>query len=167
MRFSKGLLVSALLCLSFAAQAGTGSISKFLPHYLDHEGRHTLSPSLYERDAYQARLRSNPDLVSGIRFDFKWRASRVDRDNLRVRIEIRGSKTLPGQPFVIESPIKRKVLFGRWSEVTVDSAKFEKVGKMIAWRVSLLEGNAELAEQRSFLWQTGDTKDASTTTPQK
>lgn len=160
MRFLKSLLVASFLCSGLVAHAGSGSISKFLPHYLDHQGRHTLSPSLYERDAYQARLRSNPDLVSGIRFDFKWRASRVDRDKLRVRIEIRGSKTLPGQPFVVEGPIKRKGLFGRWSEMTVDSEQFDKVGKMIAWRVSLLEGDVEIAEQRSFLWQAGDTKDA-------
>ena len=161
MRFLKSLLVASILFGGLAAHAGSGSITKFLPHYLDHQGRHTLSPSLYERDAYQARLRLNPDLVSGIRFDFKWRASRVDRDRLRVRIEIRGSKTLPGQPFVIESPIKRKGLFGRWSDVTVASEQFDKVGKMIAWRVSLLEGDSELAEQRSFLWQAGDTEDAS------
>lgn len=155
MRVFKALLIASLLCLGSAAQAdaGSASISKFLPHYLDHEGRHTLSPSLYERDAYQARLRGNPEMVSGIRFDFKWKASRVDRDKLRVRIEIRGSKTLPGKPFVIESPVKRKGLFGRWSAVTVDKEQFSKVGEMIAWRVSLLEGEAKLAEQRSFLWQ--------------
>ena len=47
-------------------------ISKVLPHLLDKQGLHTLSPSLLERDAYQAQLRSNPDQCSGIRFDVKW-----------------------------------------------------------------------------------------------
>ena len=45
-----------------------------LPHYLDKEGRHTLSPSLYERDAYQAILRQNPEKRGGMRFDVQWKA---------------------------------------------------------------------------------------------
>ncbi len=153
MRFPTTLVVAALLIVATSAQAATGKISKFLPHYLDHKGRHTLSPSLYERDAYQARLRSNPELVSGIRFDFKWSARGADRGKLRVRIEIRGSKTTPGNPFVVEQPVNRKGFFGRWSSVTVEQADFEKVGKMIAWRVTLLEEGQELAQQRSFLWR--------------
>jgi len=152
MRFFNLLAAFALLVGALSAQAASGRIIKLLPHYLDKEGRHTLSPSLYERDAYQAHLRSNPDEVSGIRFDFKWRASSADRDKLRMRIEIRGSKTQPGNPFVIEQAIKRKGLFGRWASVTIEKEAFDKVGKMIAWQATLLEDNVELAQQRSFLW---------------
>lgn len=167
MRFFTILAAAALFVGAVGAQAASGRISKFLPHYLDKEGRHTLSPSLYERDAYQAHLRKNPEQVSGIRFDFKWRASGADRDKLRVRIEIRGSKTQPGKPFVIEHKVVRKGLFGRWASVTVEKEAFENVGKMIAWRVTLLEGAAELAQQRSFLWSadagTTDSAEASKT----
>lgn len=155
MRSTTTLAVAILLLAAAAAHAGSGRIIKVLPHYLDMEGKHAVSPSLYERDAYQARLRSNPELVSGIRFDFKWRASNVDKDKLRIRIEVRGSQTLPNKPFVVEQKIERKGLFGRWSSATVSQEEYQKVGKMIAWQATLLEGDATLAQQRSFLWGAG------------
>ena len=158
MRFFKILVATAVLLSAFAAQAASGRIIKLLPHYLDKNGKHTVSPSLYERDAYQSRLRSNPELVSGIRFDVKWRASGADRDKLRVRIEIRGSETRPKEPFIVEEKIKTKGLFGRWTSVTVDKEAFDKVGKMIAWQATLLEGDKELAQLRSFLWSAGKPK---------
>ena len=46
-------LVAALLllaALSLANATQPGKISKVLPHWLDQQGRHTLSPSLLERD---------------------------------------------------------------------------------------------------------------------
>ena len=63
------LIVLTLCCLAMAASAAaelSGKVVKVLPHYLDLEGRHTLSPSLYERDAYQAVLRQHPERRSGI-----------------------------------------------------------------------------------------------------
>ena len=54
-------LAAALLLLgviSTTDAARPGKISKVLPHWLDLQGRHTLSPSLLERDAYQAKLRA-------------------------------------------------------------------------------------------------------------
>lgn len=159
MRSFKILVAACIVSSAMAAQAASGRIIKLLPHYLDKDGKHTISPSLYERDAYQARLRSNPELVSGIRFDLKWRASDVDREQLRVRIEIRGSKTRPNEPFVIEQKIQRRGLLGRWSSVTVDKEQFAKVGKMIAWQATLLEGDNKLAQLRSFLWSAGQPGD--------
>src|SRR5262245_61570881 len=82
------LLVSALP----SAQAALGRINKVLPHYLDQEGRHTLAPSLFERDAYQARLRQNPSLRSAIRFDVNWKAVGAPHSNLKLRLELRSSK---------------------------------------------------------------------------
>ena len=54
------LLVTTLASVE-ASSARVARITKVLPHLLDDKGRHTLSPSLYERDAYQAELRKNPD----------------------------------------------------------------------------------------------------------
>ncbi len=61
------LAASALL-----AHAASGKVLKVLPHFLDLQGRHALSPSLFERDAYQAHLRKNPAEVSALRFDVEW-----------------------------------------------------------------------------------------------
>ena len=61
-----GLLLIPLATLSHAADA---KVRKVLPSLVDLEGRASLHPSLYERDAYQAYLRKNPELVGGMRFD--------------------------------------------------------------------------------------------------
>ena len=36
--------------------------------------------------------------------------------------------------------------------VTLDGGAFKAIGKIIAWRVRLLDSEIELAERRSFLW---------------
>ena len=60
------LMRAALLLLALftvaAGSGGSGRILKVLPHLLDGKGHHTLSPSLLERDAYQAELRLHPEI---------------------------------------------------------------------------------------------------------
>ena len=83
-------LAVALLLLGFlptANGAQPGKISKVLPHWLDLQGRHTLSPSLLERDAYQAKLRADRSLCSGIRFEVKW--AKNTSDNVKLQLELR------------------------------------------------------------------------------
>src|SRR5256885_6498812 len=96
------MLTPRAMAAGFASptEAATARIIKVLPHLLDRKGRHTLSPSLYERDAYQGFLRKNPDQCSGLRFDVQWKAKRVDWSQLKLRVEIRGSKD--AQPFALE-----------------------------------------------------------------
>jgi hypothetical protein len=38
-----------LLAAPLAAPAATGKVVKVLPHFLDLKGRHSLTPSLYDR----------------------------------------------------------------------------------------------------------------------
>jgi sulfur transfer complex TusBCD TusB component (DsrH family) len=134
------------------AEAGAPRILKTLPHRLDLQGRHTLSPSLYERDAYQDFLRSNPDQVSALRFDVQWRGRTGDKAALKLRLEVRSRQTEPGKAFVIEQPAQAKGWFSRWSAVEIDAAKLKELGDITAWRVSLWDGDQQLAEQKSFLW---------------
>lgn len=130
--------------------AATGRIAKVLPHYLDMEGRHALSPSLYERDAYQAKLRKNPELCSGLRYDVHWKA--LGAANPRLRLEIRTDKTVANSPKVFEQPVRSRGLFRRWSSVIVPAKDFKELGNIVAWRVLLLQGDQVLSEQKSFLW---------------
>ena len=136
----------------FGAQAATGRIKKVLPHYLDKQGRHTLAPSLYERDAYQAHLRHSPNERSALRFDVNWKATRGADTNLKLRVELRSSKANPLQPVVLEAQIEPPRFFSRWSALTLKGEDYEKFGDLIAWRATLWEGDLLLAEQKSFLW---------------
>ena len=143
------------LVLLFSASAlGTEAVNvriiKVLPHLLDRDGRHTLSPSLYERDAYQAFLRKNPDQCSGLRFDVQWKAKRVAGTRLLLRVEIRGSKE--AKAVLVEQPARPNHWYRRWSSLRVDGASYQKVGEVIAWRATLWKGDRLVAEQKSFLW---------------
>ena len=68
-------LAAALLVFGVANAAhAEAKISKVLPHWLDKKGRHTLSPSLFERDAYQAQLPRQPG--STLRDSFRCQVER-------------------------------------------------------------------------------------------
>ena len=141
------LLAAAMLVFGLATAAhAEAKISKVLPHWLDKQGRHTLSPSLFERDAYQAQLRANPDQRSGIRFDVKWTGA---GSKLKLQVELQIADA--AKPVVLSQPLKTGRR-GGWSAVTLDGDRFKVLGKIVAWRASLLDGDKTLAEQKSFLW---------------
>lgn len=139
-------VVAAALWPLAAAHAASGKVVKVLPHYLDQKGRHTLSPSLYERDAYQSHLRKNPAEISTLRFDVQWRGS----GNLKLRVEARGRKA--AAPLVIDLPVKGPSAFSKWSEVALSREQYQQLGELTAWRVTLWEDGQQLAEAKSFLW---------------
>ena len=147
------ILACVVLCSCHTAEAAGIKILKVLPHFIDKEGRHSLYPSLYERDAYQVHLRKNPELRSGLRFDVQWKAKAVDPSRLKLRLEVRGSKTATLKPLVIDQPVKRRGWFSQWSAIILDAATYEQLSEIVAWRVSLWEGDRELADQKSFLWE--------------
>ena len=72
------VLVALTCAVTLPAVAATGRVIKVLPHFLDLKGRHSLSPSLYDRDAYQAQLRQHPEQRSALRFDVHWKAKSVN-----------------------------------------------------------------------------------------
>lgn len=68
------LVLILLFWVMLPVAADTGRVTKVLLHFLDLQGHSALSPSLYDRDAYQAQLRKHPEQCSGMRFDILWRA---------------------------------------------------------------------------------------------
>ena len=144
-------LPAFLLAATVSAAPATGRVMKVLPHYLDLKGRHTLSPSLYDRDAYQAQLRLHPEQRSALRFDVLWKAKSAMQPKLRVELRGVPKEKSSGQQ-VLEQPVKPKGWFGTWSAITLSGADCKDLGKVTAWRVTLWDGEQLLGEQRSFLW---------------
>jgi hypothetical protein len=146
------LLLFLWLAAAFATQstAAEGRIIKVLPHFLDRQGRHALSPSLYDRDAYQAVLRKNPAQRFGLQFDIQWKAKFAGTNSLKLRIELRGTR--PGEVQSLEHAVHNKSAFSQWSALTVQDEAYEQLGEVVAWRATLWEGERMLAEQKSFLW---------------
>jgi hypothetical protein len=141
-----------LTAAGFAGPLASGKIVKVLHHYLDAQGRHTLAPSLYERDAYQAYLRKNPEKRGSVRFDIQWKVRGAKTSQLTLRLEVRGSLAHRDKPLVVEQPVKRRAGWGRWSSVTLEGDTFKELGDVVAWRTTLWAGDQQIAEQKSFLW---------------
>jgi len=142
-----------LLASGFPGEAADARVLKVLPHFLDLKGQHALSPSLYERDAYQARLRQHPEERSAIRFDVQWKVKNPEQAPQKLRVEIRGvaEGNLPKQK-ILEKPVKGSGWFSHWSSLTFGGEEYKQFGEVTAWRVTLWEDDLLMAEQKSFLW---------------
>lgn len=151
-RAFQSILTILLLAAAFSVSAASGKVVKVLPHFLDLKGRHSLSPSLYDRDAYQAQLRQNPDQCSGVRFDILWRGRSETNEMATLRVELRGTARgdLPGQTS-LETQV-RITGTGHWARLKLDGENYKKFGEITAWRATLWSGDQLLGEQKSFLW---------------
>ena len=148
-RFTLLLLLLAWPGLS-AQAAAKAKLIKILPLYLDQAGRSALSPSLYDRDAYQAQLRRRPADRSGQRFTVQWRAG--DVTTLKLRIELRGFHDKETTTALLEQIVKHGGGLSQWTELTLGGEDYKKFGDLIAWRATLWDGEKLVGEQKSFLW---------------
>lgn len=143
-----GLFVAMVLTVS----ASSGKIVKVLPHFLDAKGRHTLSPSLFERDAYQAQLRAHPEQRSGIRYDIHWRA-RASWGELKLKVELRGiTEGKTRRERTLEKVVDSNEGGSGWAGLALTGEDYRAFGEVVAWRVTLWDGETLVAEEKSFLW---------------
>lgn len=128
-------------------------VLKVLPHFLDHQGRHTVNPSLFDRDSYQFELRQKPELRSGMRFDVLWKGIRgTPSAVLKLQVEMRGSKATAQNPVVVSQRVFATSDFSQWTRLPVVGTDYENLGDLLSWRVSLWKDEVLVAEQTSFLW---------------
>ena len=144
------LLLLGSLSSVFASDAIFGHVVKVLPFFLDLKGRNAVSPSLFDRDAYQFYLRQHTNEISAVRFDVLWKASKSDKLKLRAELRGVGAGGLPKQT-VLETEVTPK-FFRSWTSLTLGGDDYKNFGEVVAWRVTLWNGDKLLAEQKSFLW---------------
>lgn len=132
--------------------APSGRVIKVLPLFLDLQGHDAKSPSLFDRDAYQAYLRQHTNEISAIRFDVLWKASSAKDANLKLRAELRGigDGGLP-RLTTLETNVTPG-FFRSWTSLPLGGDDLQKFGSLVAWRVTLWNGDKLLGEQKSFLW---------------
>ncbi len=138
--------------LGVASQAADFRVMKVLPHLLDKEGRHSISPSLFDRDAYQHWLRSNPVEQSGIRYDIHWRSAKPGEYLLKLELIGRVDKGRPNRK-TVETKISSERPKSSWSALSLTGDEYKQFGVIVAWRVSLWEGDQMVARYQSFLWE--------------
>ncbi len=134
------------------AMADGAKIFKVLPHLLDKNGKHSVAPSLFQRDAYQSHLRQHPLEVSTQRFDVQWRNAKTHDTPLKLRLHLRLENTKNNAPTVIDSEVQPTNLFSRWSSVMIPAETYKRLGRVISWQMELLSGEVVVARQKSFLW---------------
>jgi hypothetical protein len=146
-------IIMAILLSGTAAQAATGRINKVLPHFLDASNKVALSPSLFERDAYQNHLRLNPEKRAGLRFSVQWKCGKTVWAPVKIRLELRGTAegNLPKQ-LSLEKTVQPGGWFGKWTHLDLTGQEYKAFGEVTAWRATLWEGEELLHEQKSFLW---------------
>lgn len=147
------LAMLSLLVFTAAARAAEGRIYKVLPQFLDLQGRASLTPSLYDRDAYQARLRKSPAERSGLAFQIQWKAKVPETEPLQLKVQLRGVSEgdLP-KVTTLELPVHQRHWYSHWASVAFNGAQYKSFGEVTAWRVTLWDGDQLLSEQKSFLW---------------
>jgi hypothetical protein len=141
------------LAVALSASAATGRVIKVLPQYLDLKGRNSLTPSLYERDAYQSTLRQSTNMCSGMRFYVQWKAKGQVWEPLKLWLEMRGVAhgDYPKR-LTLERPVETKSSYSHWTKFDLVGEAYKEFGQVTAWRVTLWEGDKLLGEQKSFLW---------------
>ena len=146
------LLTLGLLAGAHAADAVTGRVVKVLPLLLDQQGRTALSPSLFDRDAYQAQLRQRTNEISAIRYDVLWTAKNAGENKLKIRVELRGIGAASLPKFKSLETEAAPGFFRRWTSLTLAGDEFKNFGAVTAWRATLWNGDQLLGEEKSFLW---------------
>lgn len=147
------LFTLGLLSPVHATDAGTGGkVVKVLPLWLDQQGRTATSPSLFDRDAYQAHLRDHTNEISAVRYDVLWSAAKNKDAKLTVRAELRGVGETGAPRLKNLEAVVAPGRFRQWTSLTLGGADFQQFGSVVAWRVTLWNGSQLLGEQKSFLW---------------
>ena len=143
---------NAVTGLPRQSEAATGRVIKVLPLFLDLQGHDAISPSLFDRDSYQAYLRQHTNEISALRFDVLWKASNAKGVKLKLRAELRGvgEHSMPRQT-VLETEVTPG-FFRSWTPLKLEGDELRKFGALVAWRVTLWNGDRMIGEQKSFLW---------------
>jgi len=146
------LFLFGSLAAASAADAATGRVVKVLPLLLDLKGHAALSPSLFDRDAYQAYLRQHANEITAVRFDVLWSASHADKAGLKLRLELHGTgpDSLP-RATTLEQTVTPH-FFRHWTSLTLGGDDLKNFGAVTSWRAMLWSGDQMIAEQQSFLW---------------
>jgi hypothetical protein len=149
------LILLSLLGVVTAAQAAdpvTGRILKVLPFFLDQHGRNAKSPSLYDRDAYQAWLIQHTNEVSAMRYDIWWKATPAPDEKIKISLELRGigTNSLPKLATLETNVVPGK--HRQWTSIPLAGGDYKNIGAVVASRATLWNDGQLLGEQKSFLW---------------
>lgn len=142
------LILLTFLFLATFVSTHAAEVVKVLPFFLDTDGRIAKSPSLFDRDAYQAYLRAHTNDVSGLRYDVLCHTD--EKSKLRLELRGIGEGSKPKMK-MLEAEVAAGS-FNNWTEIKLTGDDYKNFGTVVAWRVTLWSGDKQVSEQKSFLW---------------
>jgi hypothetical protein len=87
-----------------------------------------------------------------LRVEVEYKAKGFDWEKTKLRAELRGLVTNVIETVTLEAPVKKSGLFDNWAEFNINGDQYKKFGELVAWRVTLWEGDRQVSQQQSFLW---------------
>ena len=88
-----------------------------------------------------------------MRFDVHLRLYDSDLEDVQVRVEARFGKGDSIETIKTSVPLKKPKWGKRsWTNLTLDKKTYDAKSQLIAWRVTLWQGDMKLDTQASFLW---------------
>ena len=140
-------------------------LKKVLFFWLDEKGQYAQHPSMFERDAYQAYLRENPEEIHGLKVATLLAGTRSKLANGELVLKIKGPPSLtPVEDTVYRLDLsdKQDRRLRRWVYWEVDpvsedestSAAEDKMSpdKIVAWQLTLLLDGVAVDRVQSYLW---------------
>lgn len=138
-------------------------LKKVLFFWLDEDGQYSQHPSMFERDAYQAYLRDNPEEIHGLKVAVLLSGSSGKLESSSLELKIQGP---PGpeikEPleFRLELADKLDRKLRRWVYWDIDPVNAEASDEalkllpesIVSWRLTLLDEGQPVDRLQSYLW---------------
>ena len=109
---------------------------------------------LKEKAAFQRNLSLNARQVTGIRFVIHWKAPSTGIPKFAVKIEARGVVPATNEETWKEiiKLYKETPSFSGWTYADIKGDALAKFGRVMAWKVTLLQNGKPMATRDSFTW---------------
>jgi hypothetical protein len=148
----------SLLCLvlvhSVLASDSGYSIPKVNHELLDELGNATDEVGNYVSKARYQRQLLESSRAMGVRFHIQWRAPISKASKFKVQLDVRARNAATQketvQTFTKEYPPNSN--FSGWAVMDIKDQAYQQLGKVMAWKVTLLYGAEPMATRQSFLW---------------
>lgn len=138
-------------------------LKKVLFFWLDKDGQYSQHPSMFERDAYQAYLRENPEEIHGLKVAILLSGSKGKLESSELELKIQGP---PGPE--IKEPLEFRLELAdqvdrklrRWVYWDIDPVNAEASDgslkllpeAIVSWRLTLLDEDQPVDRLQSYLW---------------
>ncbi|MCC7518306.1 MAG: hypothetical protein IT578_03875 [Verrucomicrobiae bacterium] len=149
------LALFALAAPSRGEMASDWVVLKVHHEFMDSDGETTSAiADLKEKAKYQRELSLDAKKIAGIRFLVHWKAPASKIPKFAVKIEARGVVPATNEETFTEiiKLYRETPSFSGWTTADIVGNHLAKFGRVMAWKVTLLQEGKPMASRSSFTW---------------